>query len=192
MEKLIALVVIADQYGHYPDGTNKRLFSCQDLQPKEYTWITDGDVEDPDCDNKFLARKGEKGTNSTAIPSTKVLEVKYKDETIFVLASKTQLNDLCQNCCTDATNAAPVITSFTVDDNTPAAAANATFTLAATDDGSVAKVEFYDGDNKIGEDAAAPFTLVRAFQAGTYFIGAKVTDNKGKVTWANWLRITVG
>lgn len=69
----------------------------------------------------------------------------------------------------------------------PAAGASytvpATIHLAATasdSDGTVAKVEFFDGDTQLGEDTAAPFefdwTLIAA---GSHVLMAKATDNTG-------------
>lgn len=55
---------------------------------------------------------------------------------------------------------------------------------AASDaDGTVSKVEFYQGGTKLGEATAAPYTFTwSGVGAGTYSITAKATDNKGAST----------
>ncbi len=56
-----------------------------------------------------------------------------------------------------------------------------TITANATDvDGSIAKVEFYVGGAKIGENQASPYSFVwLPTQAGNYSISVKATDNQG-------------
>lgn len=65
-------------------------------------------------------------------------------------------------------------TSFT-------APATITVVASATDsDGTVAKVEFFQGQAKIGESSAAPYGVVWAnVPVGTYSLWARVTDNGG-------------
>ncbi len=51
---------------------------------------------------------------------------------------------------------------------------------AADTDGSVAKVEFYNGATKLGEDASAPYAYSwTGVGAGDYTINVKAIDNKG-------------
>jgi hypothetical protein len=61
--------------------------------------------------------------------------------------------------------------------------APAAFTLAATasdPDGTVTKVEFFQGTTKLGEDAVAPFEWnVSGLIAGTYTFTARAADNLG-------------
>jgi GH18 family chitinase len=54
---------------------------------------------------------------------------------------------------------------------------------AADNDGSVLRVEFFNGSSKLGEDLTAPYTFVwnNVFN-DTYNITAKVTDNRGATT----------
>jgi hypothetical protein len=71
-------------------------------------------------------------------------------------------------------------------------AAGATFFAPATVDiaadaadagGSVAKVEFFNGQTKLGEDLTAPYTYAwSGVAAGTYSVTARATDNAGKST----------
>ncbi|MDF2457317.1 MAG: C-terminal target protein, partial [Cytophagaceae bacterium] len=74
--------------------------------------------------------------------------------------------------------------------NAPASIA---ITANASDaDGTVSKVEFYNGTAKIGEDASAPYayTLTNA-GVGTYVISAKAIDNSGAVTSTGTVTVTV-
>lgn len=66
-------------------------------------------------------------------------------------------------------------------------------TAAAADpDGTVAKVEFYNGDTKLGEDATAPYSLPLAgLPAGTYSFAAVATDNEGLRVTSAPVRFTV-
>ena len=73
------------------------------------------------------------------------------------------------------------------------APASIVITANASDaDGSISKVEFYNGATKIGEDATAPYayTLINA-GAGTYVISVKAIDNLGSVTASGSVSVTV-
>ena len=63
---------------------------------------------------------------------------------------------------------------------------------AADADGMVAKVEFFDGTTKLGEDTTAPFSLtVSTLAAGTHPLTAKATDNLGATTTSTVVSVTV-
>jgi plastocyanin len=67
-----------------------------------------------------------------------------------------------------------------------------TFSADAADPGgSVAKVEFFDGANKIGEDTSSPFSITGTLAAGTHSITAKATDNGGLTATSGARTITV-
>ncbi len=73
--------------------------------------------------------------------------------------------------------------------------APASFTLTAnatdTDDG-IAKVEFYQGSVKLGEDAASPYEFsVSNLLAGNYAYTAIATDTAGKTTLSSVVNVTV-
>lgn len=80
-------------------------------------------------------------------------------------------------------------------------AANATFTAPATvamsanaadSDGTVSKVEFYNGSTLLGSDATSPYSFSWTnVAAGTYSITAKATDDDGAVTTSSARSITV-
>ncbi len=63
---------------------------------------------------------------------------------------------------------------------------------AADSDGTVAKVEFFNGAIKLGEDTSAPFTLaVATLSAGTHSLTARATDNGGAATTSAAVSVTV-
>ena len=54
------------------------------------------------------------------------------------------------------------------------------------------KVEFYNGNNKIGEDNTAPYSIVwNDVSAGNYTITAKASDNGGLSTTSQSVGISV-
>jgi hypothetical protein len=71
----------------------------------------------------------------------------------------------------------------------------ATVNLAATAsdaDGTVTKVEFFNGAAKLGEDTSAPYTFTwSGVGAGTYTLTARATDNLGTTTTSSAAIITV-
>ena len=81
----------------------------------------------------------------------------------------------------NAANTAPVVaisapTANAVFD----APAAITITADASDDGTVAKVEFFSGAVKIGEDTTAPFSMTwNGINTGNYTLSAVATDNEG-------------
>ena len=68
-----------------------------------------------------------------------------------------------------------------------------TVQAAASDsDGSIAKVEFYNGATKIGEDGAAPYEFTAAgVEANTYKVTAKAFDNKGAFKVSDTVTVNV-
>ena len=89
-------------------------------------------------------------------------------------------------------NMAPVA-SLTVSSQSVLIGATVTMTVAASDpDGTVEKVEFYKGTEKIGTVTGAPFSINYTFaEAGTFMIGAVATDNAGAVGAATPIQVTV-
>jgi len=72
------------------------------------------------------------------------------------------------------------------------AGATVTLTATASDDGAVAKVNFYQGASLIASVASAPYTTSWINVApGTYTITAQATDNTGLVTSSSPVHITV-
>ena len=70
---------------------------------------------------------------------------------------------------------------------------NISIEVSATDtDGSIEKVEFYEGNNKIGESSSEPFTFIwQNVSTGQYDITARATDNNGATTNSNSIEIIV-
>ncbi|MEI6948633.1 chondroitinase family polysaccharide lyase [Paraflavisolibacter sp. H34] len=63
---------------------------------------------------------------------------------------------------------------------------------AADADGTITKVEFFHGANKLGEDMTPPYNLDWSnVPSGTYSLTAKATDNSGAVTTSAPVTITV-
>jgi hypothetical protein len=67
-----------------------------------------------------------------------------------------------------------------------------TITADATDaDGTIAKVEFFDGTVKVGEDLATPFSFAFTPLAGNHSLTAKATDDLGQTTTSAAVSITM-
>lgn len=63
---------------------------------------------------------------------------------------------------------------------------------AADSDGTIAKVEFFNGASKLGEDTTAPYEYVwNGVTAGKYILTAKATDDKGAWTLSKVITVTV-
>ncbi|GAA3938403.1 T9SS type A sorting domain-containing protein [Chitinophaga oryziterrae] len=100
----------------------------------------------------------------------------------------------CGGGTTNPGNVSPVVSisspaggaSFT-------APASVTITAAASDaDGSVAKVDFYNGSTKLGTATASPYSYTwGSVAAGTYSLTAIATDNAGATTTSGAVSITV-
>jgi hypothetical protein len=73
------------------------------------------------------------------------------------------------------------------------ASATVQLVAAATDtDGSVAKVEFFRGDTRLGEDTTSPYEFeVSGLVAGEYTFSARATDNSGATATSPPVTITV-
>jgi hypothetical protein len=68
-----------------------------------------------------------------------------------------------------------------------------TLTATATDADGVARVEFYDGSTKLGEDAGSPYSFAWAnVAAGNYRLIARATDTHGGSADSSAVQITVG
>jgi hypothetical protein len=85
------------------------------------------------------------------------------------------------------TNQPPIVAITSPGNNaTFTAPASISITATASDNGSVAKVEFYNGTTFLGSDVTSPYTFTWAnVTAGTYTITAKATDNLGSSSTAS-------
>ncbi len=95
---------------------------------------------------------------------------------------------------TDPVNTPPSV-SFTSPANNASFTSPATISLTATAsdaDGTVSKVEFYNGSALLSSDASSPYTYSwTGVAAGTYTLTAKATDNLGAVTTSSTVNVTV-
>jgi titin len=89
----------------------------------------------------------------------------------------------------------PPTVSITNPTNNASFTAPATITIDATasdGDGTVGKVEFFQGSDKLGEDTSAPYSYPWSNAAvGNYTLTAKATDNGGATTTSSAVNITV-
>jgi hypothetical protein len=92
-------------------------------------------------------------------------------------------------------NRAPTVT-LTAPANGTLLAAPANISLAATasdPDGTISKVEFYNGGTKLATDTTSPYSFSWTnVGIGTYALTAQATDNKGATTISNVVNVTVG
>jgi regulation of enolase protein 1 (concanavalin A-like superfamily) len=74
------------------------------------------------------------------------------------------------------------------------APATITLTASASDvDGSIQKVDFYNGSTLLGTSTTSPFTLNwQNVAAGSYSLSAMASDNQGATTASSWSDVTVG
>ncbi|UKJ07482.1 Ig-like domain-containing protein [Solitalea lacus] len=64
---------------------------------------------------------------------------------------------------------------------------------AGDSDGYVTKVEFFNGQTKLGEDVSTPYTYKWAnAPAGTYVLTAKATDERGATVTSSPVNVTIG
>jgi hypothetical protein len=105
-----------------------------------------------------------------------------------------QTTSLARTVTVSATNAAPTA-SITSPADLASFPWKPTITieaLAADSDGSVARVEFFRGTTKLGEDTTAPYAYRwKNAQSGSHSLTARATDNRGAMTISAPVRITV-
>ncbi len=89
----------------------------------------------------------------------------------------------------------PPIVSIVEPANNATGNSPASLTLRATatdEDGTISKVEFYNGSSRLGEIAAAPYQLALTnLGAGEYTFTAKATDNTGALSTSQAIKFTV-
>jgi endoglucanase Acf2 len=100
---------------------------------------------------------------------------------VFVLVQETSNSNPTVNLTSPANNAA-------FSEGTPI-----TITASASDlDGTIAKVEFYDGTTKLGEDTSSPYSYIwPGASVGTHQLKAIVTDTYGGVGVSQVISISV-
>jgi chitinase len=99
-----------------------------------------------------------------------------------------------RDCNGGGNNGAPAV-SITSPANNAAFAAPANITIQATatdSDGTIAKVEFFNGSTKLGESTTAPYSFSWTnVAAGTYTLTAKATDNANSATTSAAVTVVV-
>jgi len=92
---------------------------------------------------------------------------------------------------TASTNTPPTV-SLTASPNAVAVGSTSTLTANATDaDGTIAKVEFYNGATLLSTDMTAPYSFnFVPSAAGTYTLTARAYDNAGAQTTSNTVTVT--
>jgi hypothetical protein len=90
-----------------------------------------------------------------------------------------------------STNQLPVVNLTSPTNNsTFTAGASVTITASASDvDGTISKVEFFNGSTKLGEDLTSPYSLVWSAASGV--ISAKATDNAGGTGVSSSATVTI-
>jgi hypothetical protein len=110
-----------------------------------------------------------------------------------ITATSTGNGDACTTT-PPPVNQSPTV-SITSPANNASFAAPASITInanAADSDGTVSKVEFFQGTTKLGEDLSSPYSFAWTnIAAGTYAITAKATDNVAAVTTSAAINVTV-
>jgi GH18 family chitinase len=91
------------------------------------------------------------------------------------------------------TNTAPSVSITSPANNASfAAPASISINANATDDGSVSKVDFYNGSSLLGTDTSSPYSFSWTnVAAGTYSLTAKATDNTNLSTTSSVVSVTV-
>ncbi|HAB16534.1 MAG TPA: PQQ-dependent sugar dehydrogenase [Verrucomicrobiota bacterium] len=81
---------------------------------------------------------------------------------------------------TPASNPPPLVSITNPTNNTTLShSGSVTIEATATSAGTIASVEFFDGDSLIGTDASFPYSVELVLNAGTHLLTAKATDTDG-------------
>ncbi|WP_202915870.1 DUF4082 domain-containing protein [Pontibacter pamirensis] len=119
-------------------------------------------------------------TSTPAFPTSNYLTANYWVDVVF--NSSTTTNQSPSVAITSPANNATYTAPATID-----IAAN-----ASDGDGTVSKVEFYNGTTKLGEDLTSPYSYSwTGVAAGTYSLTARATDNGNAVTTSAAVTVTV-
>jgi len=130
-----------------------------------------------------------KATTATfSKPGKYVLEVLIQDPSYNVAASKT----LTVAATPESLGSRKPIIDFPIPAGLFHGDSNVWVSAAAdAPDGSIAKVEFFDGEKSINVQADEPFTFVKLFTVGTHILTAKATDDKGVTTTSAPVKLVI-
>jgi GH18 family chitinase len=113
---------------------------------------------------------------------------------IYATSGDFNVDKITFSTATVTPNNPPSVT-LTAPSNNTTLSAPASISMAADasdSDGTVAKVEFYNGAQKLGEDLTSPYTYTWTnVAAGNYTISAKATDNAGATATSAIANVTV-
>ncbi len=134
------------------------------------------------------------GTVTTAPWSYTITNIVAGTYTLTAKATDNNGGTATSAVVTVIANQSPVVSITAPANNaTFTAGANVTVTATATDaDGSVSKVEFYNGATLLGTVTVSPWNYtMTGIAAGTYNLTARATDNRGAVTTSSVVTIVV-
>lgn len=150
--------------------------------PLSYQWQRDG-VDLPEAD-----------ANSYTHPSATLSDNGATFRVIVSNSAGSTTSQVATLTVTSTPNQSPTV-SLTAPANNATYTAPAAMTLtasAADSDGSVAKVEFFSGGTKLGEDTTSPYSYAwSGVGAGSYSLTARATDNLGATTTSAAVNVTV-
>jgi len=130
-----------------------------------------------------------------AASSGQTLIVEYTARTLFdVDYGYVSLQAATLSGASLSTNAPPtVVVTSASESATYTTLADITITATASDsDGSISKVEFFEGATRLGEATNVPYSMVWSnVLAGSYSITAKATDDGGAATTSTPVNVTV-
>lgn len=171
-----------DHHGLLATGCAK-IVDSSNLKVLGRDWIAlDNIYDQPDqCDIIYPAGGKVPANTPGSLPLTKVL---IGSVMAWVLEPPREIATIYRDCCL-SDNPAPVV-SLGASNTAPAIGATITLTATASDNGSIAKVQFFEGDTFLGEDAATAFTQsIVGITAGPHTYVAKAIDNLGKIKYSN-------
>lgn len=143
--------------------------------------------------NDFINTTGNilgKGTSFTPPYNLQIIEASKVKAQVTASAGAT----LKSSSCTIPVNIAPVVgITAPINNATFNAPASIIINANATDtNGTIAKVEFYNGSTLLGTDQSTPYSYTWPnVTAGTYTITAKATDNLGATTTSSPISVVV-
>jgi len=134
-------------------------------------------------------------TGGTALTATPVPSTTATGTTNYYVS---QTTNTCESpratiAVVVATNILPTVSITSPVNNASLAVGSITITASAADaDGTVTKVDFYNGTTLIGTATTAPYSFTwTGVAAGSYTLTAKATDNKAGVTTSTVVAIVV-
>jgi PKD repeat protein len=114
--------------------------------------------------------------------------------TLRVKDSRNKVSENSAKVVIEVSNALPTVSIASPANNASfETGSDITINVNASDNGSVSKVEFFEGTNKLGEDTAGPpwSFAWNDVAAGSYVLTAKATDDEGATKTSDPVNITV-